>query len=605
MTRLMTCLAATMVVCSAALAAKTHEVSPGQSIQKVLDAASEGDVIVLGDGMYHESLEVRKAVTIKAAHGGEATVTNRHEGKVTWVRSDTDAKVWTAAGVDWPVQRMLIAGVHAFDYRTKENFLARDCGPFWSKGWQTPKKPYTTPPISFAHDAEGKQLWLRMDDDRDPNKLTIDFNSSRLDGKTLVQKDLGTYWNQQQIVVLSKNPPEYPTTMWYNGTEKEPAEGKRIDFPKGCGIVININADNVTLQGLRILMAPTVGVEVNNSHNVTIRDCYFSGYQFAINTGYECTRLTVEQCEMDGGRMVSYGGNKDETNNMWNHSTYVNPIKFNGTGLTFRHNYVYEGYDLFHPRGRHKNFPNVPDLRSDVGYNVWQANCDNALEFDAVEARMNLRAHHNLIIARHDPIAITTTEDGGPLTIDHNLIWGQPFRLMKLNGTKRTNRGVQFVHNTYFAGATASAALFERSVFENNVMISSCKKAGAWSVETLGAFFPTKYNLLKDGQQYTAGFEGITDDPKLGDKPDTFFLLQEGSPAINAGVVNKDYYQDNVSDGKPDLGAIEYGKTVDDWRKEFGHVGPAWITAKDAAQKAPHRPVWPGELDKRWGGLDD
>ena len=51
-------------------------------------------------------------------------------------------------------------------------------------------------------------------------------------------------------------------------------------------------------------MAPTVGIEVNNSKNVTITECYFSGYQFAINSGYECTNLTVTHCEMGGGRMA-------------------------------------------------------------------------------------------------------------------------------------------------------------------------------------------------------------------------------------------------------------------------------------------------------------
>jgi len=113
-----------------------------------------------------------------------------------------------------------------------------------------------------------------------------------------------------------------------------------------------------------------VSVELNNSQGVTIRDCYFSGYQFAVNTGYECTRLTIEHCEMDGGEMISFGGHDNVTNHMWNHNTYINPIKFNGTGFTFKHNYVYEGYELFHPRGRHKDYWHVPDLRSEVAYAV-------------------------------------------------------------------------------------------------------------------------------------------------------------------------------------------------------------------------------------------
>lgn len=584
--------------------AVTFAVIPGQSIQEAIDGAADGDVIVLADGVYHETLDVRRSVTLRAQHGGQATVTNRYQGSVTWIQQSPGSRTWFARGIDWLVHRLLVADVHAFDYRTKVNFDSRTCGPYWSKGWQAGQTSYTAPPIYFAHDDATGTLLLGMNDARDPNKLAIDFNSRRIGGRTLVQKDLGAYWNQQEIVTVSASPPVHPITMWYSGTPDDPGSPRTIDFPRICGIVIEVNADHVTIEGLRVLMAPTVGIEVNNSRNVTIRDCYFSGYQFAVNSGYECTSLTIEHCEMDGGLMVSFGHNTDVTNHMWNHSTYVNPVKFNGTGLTFRHNYVYEGYDLFHPRGRHKDYPRVPDLRSDVSCNVWQNAVDNALEFDGVEARMNLRAHHNLILQNHDALAITTTENGGPLTIDHNLWWPGGGRIMKLVGTARQNNGVQFIHNTYFTGSQCSHNTFGRSVFENNIVVSGCQKPGCWSPKTLGSFFPTRYNLLEDGQRYTEGFEGLTVDPGFGQTPDTLFLVQPGSSAIDAGLTKPDYHQDNVTDGKPDLGALEHGQTIDDWRALFGHVGPNWITAANAAKEAPQRPAWPDKLDRRWGGLD-
>jgi hypothetical protein len=583
---------------------ETHVLSPGDGVQEAIDRAADGDVLVLRNGVYPGALRIHKSITLKAAHGGEATVTNRHPEPVTWRRASPDGRVWVARGIDWPVHGMTVEGRHAFDYRTKENFDTRTCGPYWSKGWQAGRTPYTKPPVSFARDAATGTLWLRLPDDRDPNALAVDFNGRDVDGRTLVQKDLGTYWNQQQVVTVSPDPPVHPITMWYAGTPENPSRPRVIDFPKICGIVIEICADGVTLEGLRIHMAPTVGVEVNNSRRVTIRDCYFSGYQFAVNTGYACTHLAVEHCEMDGGELITSGGHRNVTNHMWNHSTYVNPVKFNGTGLTFRHNYVYEGFDLFHPRGRHKDFPHVPDLPSEVAFNLWHNAIDNALEFDGVEARLTMRVHHNVVIQAHDALAITTTENGGPLTIDHNLWWPGGGRIMKLVGTGRRNHGVRFVHNTYFTGSRCSYNTFGRSVFENNIVVSGCRKAGCWTRPRLGAFFPTRYNLLARGERYTEGFEGLTADPHLGETPATRFLLQPGSPAIDAGVARPDYHQENVTDGKPDLGALEHGETIDDWRKRFGHVGPRWITAATAAEKAPHRPPWPAALDPRWGGLD-
>lgn len=212
---------------------------------------------------------------------------------------------------------------------------------------------------------------------------------------------------------------------------------------------------------------------------------------------------------------------------------------------------------------------------------------------------MNMRVHHNLILQNHDALAITTTENGGPLTIDHNIWWPGGGRIMKLVGTGRQNNGVEFVHNTYFTGRQCSHNTFGRSIFENNIVVSGCRQPGCWSRKTLGAFFPTRYNLLEDGQRYAAGFEGLTADPDFGQSPETLFLLQPGSPAIDAGVAKPGYHQDNVVDGKPDLGALEYGQTIDDWRELFGHVGPTWINAANAAKKAPHRPTWPEALDRR------
>jgi hypothetical protein len=586
-----------------AASGKTWELSPGDCIQQTIDLADQGDTIVLRDGIYSGALHIDRSLTLKAEHGGAATVTNRFSGNVRWQEVPAGSGTWLAHGIDWPVHGMLVEGIHAFDYRNKANFDRRTVGPYWSKGWQEASYRYTKPPIYFAHDQSTSTLWLHLDDARNPNSLRIDFNSSDIDGETLVQKDLGTYWNQQEIVVVSSEPPVHPITMWYSGTPETPGSPRKIDFPRICGIVIDIDADDVILEGLRILMAPTVGVELNDSQNVTIRDCYFSGYQFAINTGYKCTRLTVEHCEMDGAEMLSFGGHDDVTNHMWNHSTYVNPIKFNGTGLTFKHNYVYEGYDLFQPRGRHKNYPQVPNLRSEVAYNVWHRALDNALEFDGIEAKMNLRFHHNLILQDHDALAITTTEDGGPLTIDHNLWWPGGGRIMKLVGTGRTNRGVQFVHNTYFTGPRCSHNTFADSIFENNIVLSAAQQNGCWTRKRLGTFFPTRYNLLEKGHRYTSGFEGLTGDPQLGSTPETIFLLMPSSPAIDAGRTTSAYPQENVKDAKPDLGAIEFGETIEDWHNRFGHVGPRWIRKGEASQKAPHRPSWPEALDPRWGGL--
>lgn len=584
-------------------------VRAGQSIQGAISIARDGDTIILDNGVYHEKILVNKSITIKALNPGEAILTNGYSGRKIWHPDTTDSCTWFLENIDWPVHMLHVEGNHAFDFRNKYNFDHQLCGPFWSKGWQRGKQHYPYPPVYFACDTVTNRLWLKLDDHRDPNNMKIDFNSLYLGDTTYVQKDLGTYWNQQEIVMVCANPSEYPVTMWYAGTADNPGMPRYMYIPRICGITINIKADHVTIEGLKIQMGPTVCVEINNSSNVTIRDCLFRGYQYGINTGYECKNLTVMHCEFDGGGLISKGNHTRIPENMWNHSTYIVPVRFNGTGLKFQHNYVYEGFDLFQPRGRHKNYPHVPDLLSDVSYNVWQHAIDNNIEFDGVEALISMRFHHNLVIGRKgcDMLAITTTEKGDPLLIDHNLFWdgGTSNRIMKLTGTGRRNDGVKFIHNTYITGDRCSHAVFgPGSIFENNIVVSKTSKERCWTKNTMGYFFPTRHNLFVNGGLYLEDFEGITSDPRLGNSPSERFCLQPGSQAIDAGIRKSGYYNGDYSGANPDLGALESTDNIDSWRAMFGHCGPTWITKSDAVLKAPNRPDWPSELDRKWGGLN-
>ena len=82
------------------------------------------------------------------------------------------------------------------------------------------------------------------------------------------------------------------------------------------------------------------------------------------------------------------------------------------------------------------------------------------------------------------------------------------------------------------------------------------------------------------------------------------FCLQQGSPAIDAGVRNSEYYKEEYSGANSDLGALESTENIDSWRANFGHSGPTWITKSNAMLKAPNRPDWLSELDRKWGGLN-
>jgi hypothetical protein len=64
------------------------------------------------------------------------------------------------------------------------------------------------------------------------------------------------------------------------------------------------------------------------------------------------------------------------------------------------------------------------------------------------------------------------------------------------------------------------------------------------------------------------------------------------------------YHEKIVIDKSIVLMALNSHENINSWREDFGHCGPTWINAQNAALKAPNRPTWPVEIDKRWGGLD-
>ncbi len=70
-------LAAAMLAVPPATSAKTLTVGPGGSyktIQSAVNAASAGDTILVGNGVYRENVRVNKKVTIRAASGAKPAV---------------------------------------------------------------------------------------------------------------------------------------------------------------------------------------------------------------------------------------------------------------------------------------------------------------------------------------------------------------------------------------------------------------------------------------------------------------------------------------------------------------------------------------------------
>ncbi|NUS16547.1 MAG: hypothetical protein HOY69_34980 [Streptomyces sp.] len=67
--------AGVMVAPAAHAAAAVHMVRPGQSIQAAVDAAAEGDTVMVMPGTYRESVQITRNVTLMGTGSGQVTIT--------------------------------------------------------------------------------------------------------------------------------------------------------------------------------------------------------------------------------------------------------------------------------------------------------------------------------------------------------------------------------------------------------------------------------------------------------------------------------------------------------------------------------------------------
>ncbi|MDL5045308.1 hypothetical protein QQ054_04540 [Oscillatoria amoena NRMC-F 0135] len=275
-----------------------------------------------------------------------------------------------------------------------------------------------------------------------------------------------------------------------------------------------------------------------------------------------------------------------------------------GPGFIFRHNFIYEAFDGVQARGVHPDLVReLPDLPSDLSYNVIMNCIDNNLELDAWDRRANTRVHHNLVVNGSSLLSCAPIQ-GGPLMVDHNIFFNAPENglhggyLLKHNqpaSPQKLNTGLTVVHNTF---VTPYKLLWTDEWFppeygsntiENNIMLVDT--SAAWQRD---GFTPTAHNLLWGKNTDASHIAGaVHADPGFASTEPYDFHLSPQSPAIDAGV-NRDAEYHHNSVGGTDLGAIEFGT-----RWSMPKPGPRWGNR----DTLPGRPGFPPSLPVHWAGF--
>ncbi len=563
-------------------------VRPGQSIQQAIDEAQSGDKVILRDGVYHECIEINKPIHLKAEHGGKVTITNAYDGKLKFKKEPESEDLYSAK-VKWPVRWVMAGDRNLYNYVKLDNLNTFIADPNYCR-LNTPGHGFRE---GFAW-VEGR-LYLRMKNGQNPNNTKIEINSADMDGRIELLKNNGLEaFEKFYRPDTTELRLVYKDWVWI------------VNYWPEVGVIASVNTDNVTIEGLRFHLAPDVAIDVKKGDNITIRDCFFEGYQYAVNTWEHTSNITVEYCEFSGGRLYERLINsKAHRDTIYFANLEINTVAQKGSGFVFRHNYVYEGFDGIQPRGvAAELISTVKDIPSDISYNVFINFIDNNVESDGWDRLMNVRIHHNLVFDGLCLLSVAPTQRG-PLQIDHNLFYSSPEKginrgvLIKHSqpaGVLKPFTGLTVVHNTFVLPRQNIQPVrddftYKDNIVENNIMVVN--RSNPWDAP---GYTPSKYNLVHGGHVSEEHLpQCIHADPKFVRFKPIDFRLSADSPAMGAGINRDDQYQHNSKDCT-DLGAIEYGGNWD-----FPKPGPRWATDENM----PQRPEWPKSISPKWGGFSN
>jgi len=577
-----------------AFAAAGVDLTPGDDVQKALDAAQPGDTVVLGDGVYYQSLlitrggEPGKPVTLRAANGGAATVSGAVppdqaglefklvEGNL--YRAAVTSRVWWAiADARNLVNYGNLPHLREFAF---PNLYGDKLSPCAEEGfaWQ-----------------DGV-LYIRLEGRADPNKAVIEI--SRPGGRT-------------------SHEPGFFTQFYCNPDTGFWVPGSGHLFSRTVANII-ARADHVVIEGLRLHMGVGAAIVVHGN-DVTVRDCYMTGAHMGVcqpdyvpaaprgdppigGQNYTARGLTVEHCEF-GCHPAFRWCQRGKWDGLYHSNLAAVFMNYGGPRSIVRHNWIYDvGNDGLQPRG---NGTDAPADAGEFAYNLLQDIGDDGIEFDSATP-MNLRVHHNVIMDSLCLLALSPVMGGG-LTIDHNILYVSPenglswcglFKFGSPWGSGLPTQGCRIFHNTMVNTKGNSIGLywvgghrFENMLLENNIFYVS--RSQGWG---LPGFVPGPRNLYCGPNMNPEHMPEVIhggESPFVSMNPIDFALRADG-PAVDAGAVGAGYHHE-ARGGAPDLGAIELG---DAW--SFPRPGPRW--AADGA--IANRPAIPASLPRRWVGME-
>jgi len=586
---------------------RERRLTPADDVQSALDTAQPGDVFRLAPGVYRQTLRLTRSGTAEAPivlcaeQPGTVTVSGAADDvelKFGQVEGDL-----YAAPVPWHVRWVMADRRNLVEYEDLDRLKS-----FIITGHDS-RRPEPGPPEGFVW--QDGMLYVRLLQGQDPSQADIQIHRPYAEAETDASG----------------------TAFWRNSMRRTSG-----------GRNIIVQADYVVIDGLRLHMAPEAAIEVTGEH-VTIRDCLISAAHRGIRAG-DSDHLTVEHCEFNAYpayQWVRWGqsAHPERRGALWNSIYNTNLcatfIAYTGESTRVLNNLVYECFDGIHRHVHEPDRKKLPELASEFAYNAVMSCGDECVELDSTGLQ-NLRMHHNVFVDALALLALSPVQ-GGALTIDHNIVYASPdYGLMPcvlfkfdcpwIVRNSAPTRDCVIAHNTLINGRaglywTGENHSYRDMLVTNNIMwvrlsrpwrlpdfaprptnlyagpdVKAEHMPGVILASSVGfRVEPTKVSLHVP-RLLVVPLQGLEEEPPDAARVETpvDFHLTAGSPAVDAGENSPALATlQQVADGRPDLGAIEFGT---EWL--FPRPGPRWATG----DREPWRPPLPPSLEPRWVGLD-
>lgn len=577
---LLMCVAAMLSIGSASA---DFIVTPEDTVSAVIAKAEPGQSVILEPGVYYQRISIQGKeaseefpITIKASIPGTVTINGADAGTGTnrpleWTHVEGDLYSTTLPAARDVVSWMMVDG------RIQFSFVSLDALKHFRGGSSNPEAAVShAPREGFCNVVDEKNdtntVYVRLVNGKNPNDCKIEANVGRSFSNITIGKD----------------------------------------------------SKYIVIEGLKLTMAgagPAINAQGENIEHITVRDCFIEGARVAINFSQVKEGAVVEFNEFS--QFPVY-----EWRPYWKVVYGVaDGVVMGGPAAKYNHNLGYDTFD--HLQTRERNPESENQEWSEATGNLLLRGTDDAMEFDTKE-QLDWRVHHNVIVDPWVVFAISPVWAGG-LIIDHNIAVITPEQgrwdstLLKMvspwyrkdkPGTE-TTRNVEIFHNTFVNRVgertpkisdaiywTSPPLRYENMVFENNLASvtkpNSSGKFLAWDIQEQGfTIDPGKTNLYTGDAEFEESVSRhmkFAEDPGFVDREAGDVNLTTSSPAVNAGKVDAKFHQENVKDGKPDIGAIEAGQP---W--EFVRPGPRW--ADDEHARAVRPPL--GDFDPALAGFPD